>query len=137
MPERQNYKNHVRVDRAFVALCVLNLTLFIAAVVELVKHYDASHWILLGLALSVLSVGAATRRYALQNQNRVIRLEENVRLHYLGVNPSGLTMQQMIALRFASDAETPALAARSLTERLSPKQIKEAIVDWQPDVERV
>ena len=137
MPEQQSYKNHVRVDQAYLALQVLNLTLFVTAIVELVRHYDTLHWLLLGLALAVLSLGAATRRYALKNQNRIIRLEENVRLHHLGVNPSGLNMQQMIALRFASDAETPALAMRAANERLTAKQIKEAIVSWQPDLERV
>ncbi len=137
MPEQQTYKNHTRVDKAFLALQVLNLTLFIAAVVEVVHHYDTLHWLLLGIALSILSVASATRRYALKNQNRIIRLEENVRLHHFGINPVGLTMQQMIALRFASEAETPALAARAVSERMSPKQIKEAIVNWQPDTERV
>lgn len=137
MPEQQNYKNHVRVDKAFLALGVLNITLLITAIVELAKHYDATHWVLLGLALSTLSAAMATRQYALKNQNRIIRLEENVRLHHLGVNPSGLTMPQMTALRFASEAESPALVARAVSERMTPKQIKEAIVNWQADNDRV
>ena len=137
MAEQQNYKNHVRRDHAYLALTVLNLTLFITAVRELLRHYDLLHWVLLGLAVSAASAAIATREYALKNQNRIIRLEENVRLHHLGVDPSGLTMRQMIALRFASDAEVPALARRAETERLEPKAIKQAIGQWRADHDRV
>ncbi len=133
----QNYKNHVRRDYAFYALQILNLTLLIVTTMHLAHYRNALHLILAGLALSTLSAAAATRHYALKNQNRIIRLEENVRLHAMGVNPSGLTMGQMIALRFAGDAESPALAARAAAEKLSPKQIKEAIVNWRADVDRI
>ena len=137
MPEQQTYKNHVRRDYAFLALTLLNLTLFIVAVRELLRHYDLSHWVLLGLAVSAWSAAIATRAYALKNQNRIIRLEENVRLHHMGVNPAGLTMPQMIALRFASDAELPALARRAEQERLDPKAIKQAVGQWRADHDRV
>src|ERR1700712_5209360 len=102
---QQTKENHTRRDFAYLALAVLNLTLLITAVRQLIMHKDVLHLVIAGLALSTLSAGIAARRYALKNQNRLIRLEENVRLHWMGVDPSGLTMGQMIALRFASDAE--------------------------------
>ena len=137
MPEQQTYNNHVRRDSAFLALSVLNVTLFATAVVELVRHYDTLHWFLLGLAVSAGSAAIATREYALKNQNRIIRLEENVRLHHLGVNPAGLSMRQIIALRFAPDAEVPELATRARAEGLTPKAIKQAISQWRADHDRV
>ncbi len=137
MPQPQTYKNHVHRPPGPTALSVLNVTLFLTAVVELVRHYDLLHWFLLGLAVSAWSAAIAAREYALKNQNRVIRLEENVRLHHLGVDPSGLTMRQMIALRFASDAEVPALARRAEAERLDPKAIKQSIQQWRADHDRV
>jgi hypothetical protein len=133
----QTKENHTRRDFAYLALAVLNLTLLIMAVRQLIQFRNGQHWVIAGLALSTLSAGIAVRRYALMNQNRLIRLEENVRLHWMGVDPSGLTMAQMIALRFASDAESPALVARTVAEKLTPKQIKEAIVNWRPDLDRV
>ncbi len=137
MAEQQTYKNHARRDYAYLALTVLNLTLFITAAVQLLRHYDLLHWFLLGLAVSAGSAGRAAQHYALKNQNRLIRLEENVRLHHLSVDPSGLTMRQMIALRFASDAEVPALARRAESERLDSKAIKQAIQQWRADHDRV
>ena len=94
-------------------------------------------WIVLGLALGVTSAAIAARHYAIVNQNRIIRLEENVRLHWMNIDPSGLTMRQLIALRFASDAEVPALAERAAREKLSAKEIKAAITQWRADHDRV
>lgn len=134
---QQTFQNHVRVDRAYLALTVLNVTDLIAAIWWTARHFDAHHLVVVGLAVAVLSTTMAARHYALVNQNRIIRLEENVRLHWIGADGAGLTMKQMIALRFASDAEVVALAKRAAAEGLTPKQIKEAIVTWRPDLERV
>ena len=133
----QNYGNHTRVDVGYLALMLLNVTLVIAAFVHLGYRFHFLHLMLAGLALAVASTTVMTRRYALGNQNRLIRLEENVRLHNLGVDPSALTMRQMIALRFAPDAEVVSLAARAAAEGLSPKQIKAAIAVWRADHDRV
>ena len=133
----QTKENHTRRDFAYLALVILNLTLLITAVRQLIEFRNVLHLLLAGFALSTFSACIAVRRYALKNQNRIIRLEENVRLHWMNVDPSGLTMGQMIALRFASDAESPALVARAVAEKMTPKQIKEAIVNWRADLDRI
>ena len=46
-------------------------------------------------------------------------------------------MNQILALRFASDSEYLPLAARAAKEQLTPDQIKQAITAWRPDHYRV
>ena len=134
----QNQKNHARFDPKFhFFLAPLCLICFIASIVHVVHQPTPPNVLLVPVTFGLLMLASIARSYSLTVQNRVIRLEENVRLHWMGVDPSGLTMQQMIALRFASDAESPALVARAVAEKLTPKQIKEAIVDWRADLDRV
>ena len=93
--------------------------------------------VLVGAALIALFVAA--RRSAVTVQDRVIRLE--MRLRMAGVLPADLqpripefTLGQLISLRFASDAELPALARKVLDEKLNDrKTIKKMIKDWQAD----
>lgn len=75
-------------------------------------------------------------------QDRLIRLEERLRLATLVADPyrariGELTEGQLVALRFACDAEVPALVEKALAANLKPKEIKQSIVNWRPDYFRV
>jgi cell division protein ZapA (FtsZ GTPase activity inhibitor) len=123
-------------------LLLINLVLSIVETVRHWPHDPILHlwWIVMSLVF-ILMNGAA-RMAALRAQNRVIRLEEKIRMATLFtpqelVELESLTMQQLIALRFASNPELLGLARRAVREKLEPKQIKEAIVSWRPDYDRV
>jgi hypothetical protein len=82
------------------------------------------------------------RTYALKAQDRVIRLEERMRLAQLVPAPlrgrvGELTEPQLIALRFACDAEIPALVEKTLAGNMRQRDIKQAIVTWRPDYFRI
>jgi hypothetical protein len=82
------------------------------------------------------------RTYPLKIQDRIIRLEERLRLATLLDGPlkariSDLDERQLIGLRFAPDAEVPALVKVALDENLSGEEIKKRIQSWRPDTFRV
>lgn len=100
-----------------------------------------SHFLIL-VAIALLLVGYKTRANGLKVQNRVIRLEEQVRMARVLPQPllaqsGALTMDQYIGLRFASDEELPGLVARTLAEGLDRKAIKAAVVSWRADHSRL
>jgi hypothetical protein len=139
----QNLANHNRFDPPFhFFLAPLILLLWIASLVFWVRHPGWEHaWeLLLVTALAVTALKARTN--AIKVQDRVIRLEQRLRLAAL--LPETLRSQivrlsegQLIALRFACDEEVPALAQRALVENLSRGDIKKSIRNWQPDFWRV
>lgn len=139
----QNYKNHRRFVPSyhFITTPVL-IAVLIGAVVNLVNAspesiYSAS--LILVLTLVVISVFFHARIFALKAQNRAIRAEENFRHYLLTGKPLDprLRIGQIIALRFASDAELPSLAEKAVAESLSNDAIKKAIQNWRPDYNRV
>lgn len=80
-----------------------------------------------------------TRTFALKAQDRAIRAEENLR-HFVLTGkllPTSLRVGQIVALRFASDAEFIALAEKAAAENLSGKEIKQSIQNWKADHYRV
>ena len=98
---------------------------------------------LLSVGLLLLSGGVfvlvlISRAYTVRLQDRIIRLEMHGRLLRLGRDRDfgRLTIKQLTALRFASDAELPALVDKTLAENLTPDQIKRGVANWQPDLHR-
>jgi hypothetical protein len=146
MPTPQTLKNHVRYDPTFhftiIPLLILNLVFSIYITVHNWPSYKHTHlwWIVMAIVF-ILMAGNA-RGGALKAQDRIIRLEERLRLtallpHADCAHINDLTTRQLVALRFASDAELPALARTALTQRLEPKAIKQSIVTWRADHDRV
>lgn len=143
--ETQNYANHTRIVPVFhrVLLPVLALTL-IGSVVNLIKSlgdhqrlYSAS--LIVVLTISGVMVALFARIFALKAQDRAIRAEENLRHFVLTgklLDPK-LAPLQIVALRFAPDAEFVALARRAADENLKPDAIKRAIQQWRADTYRV
>ena len=146
----QTFANHTRFDPLFHFVLIpifalgllMSLIHFFAHLGEgdFRDHFHAA--LLIVLAVALLTWLLKTRLYALKVQDRVIRLEERLRLMQLAPEPlrsriSELTEGQLIALRFASDAELPKLAERALNEKLSRKEIKKSIRNWRPDYWRV
>jgi hypothetical protein len=93
------------------------------------------------LAVAVLALVSISRAYTVRLQNRIIRLEMRLRLRdVLPPAQQGqiqqLSTAQIVGLRFASDAELPALVDRAVREHLSREDIKKAIKEWVPDFDR-
>jgi hypothetical protein len=141
MSERppQTLANHARFDPLFHFFLVpVLLICFIASIVFLFHGVNALHIWLAVFSLAAFLLCFKTRVYALKVQDRVIRLEERLRLSALLPDAlkfriPELTEQQLVALRFAADAEVPSLVERILRENLQPKAIKQAIQTWRPD----
>jgi uncharacterized protein DUF6526 len=146
----QTFANHTRFDPAFhfFVLPVLLLGLLLALVhfFAHINHGDfRDHFhafLLIVLAVALLTLALRARGYALKVQDRVIRLEERLRLAMLLPEPlrsriPELTEAQLVALRFASDGEIPKLVERTLKEKLSRADIKKAIQNWRGDYWRV
>ena len=103
--------------------------------------FDAILDVLVGVALIIVALFA--RVFALGAQDRVIRLEMRLRMRELLPDDlqgriNDFTPTQMVGLRFASDAELPALARKVLDENIvKATPIKQAVKDGQPDLHRV
>jgi hypothetical protein len=141
----QSYQNHTQIVPMFhyVTLGILQLTL-IGACVNLyqswgdhARFYSASLLVTLTLATTLAALYA--RSFALKAQDRAIRAEEQLR-HYVMTGKlldPRLTVQQIIGLRFASNEEFVALAQRAADQKLSTKDIKQAVRNWRSDTYRV
>jgi Family of unknown function (DUF6526) len=146
----QTLANHARWDPPFhffilpiFALgLILSLIHFFAHITQGDMRDHIHSFLLILLALALLTLMLKVRFYSIKVQDRVIRLEERLRLTQLLQEPlrsrvPELTEGQLCGLRFASDAEVPKLVERALNEKLSRADIKKAIQNWRPDYWRV
>jgi hypothetical protein len=149
----QNFSNHMKLVPAFhffvIPVLLLNVIWDIVSMLRISRHSAISLTVLAGFIVSILVsiallvMAFLARIFALGVQDRVIRLEE--RLRYDRLLPDDLrprigefTINQLVALRFACDAELPVLARKVLDTKMNErKAIKQIVQNWRPDYQRV
>ncbi|MEO7368002.1 MAG: DUF6526 family protein [Gemmatimonadaceae bacterium] len=144
MAQSQDFKTHRQFVPAFHYFTVPVLLINVG--VEAVRFYrnqtSYQGWVLL-VAFTLLLFAFVARGMAVKAQDRIIRLEERLRLgallpaeHRDKVNE--LTPSQLVALRFASDEEVPDLAHRTMSgEFKTQNDIKKAVKNWRADTHRL
>jgi hypothetical protein len=146
MPIPQNLKNHTRWNPPFhffvLPMLLLNFIFMIYITVHDWPRFQHTHLWSIAMAVVFFMMAGLSRDGALKAQDRIIRAEERLRLHALlpaedRAHINELNVNQLIALRFASDDELPALFRKTLTQNLEPKAIKQSIVNWRGDYHRV
>jgi hypothetical protein len=140
----QEYSNHRRYVKGFhFLLSLLLIAGTIVSVVNVIRHpinrggFLSSSLITL-LFLCALLIFWYMRRFPLRAQDRAIRAEEGLRYFILTRKPidSRITMDQIIALRFAPDDEFVPMVDKAVAENLSQEDIKKAIKQWRADHHR-
>jgi hypothetical protein len=139
----QNFKNHARMDPMFHGFLFLGALLLLGFTVYfLIKQPNLPGAVRVFAVLWAIVLMFKVRLYALKVQDRVIRLEERLRLAQLLPDATRarigeLSESQLIALRFASDGELAGLVQQTLDGKWDPKQIKGAVKVWRADFFRV
>ena len=140
MKKVQNYGNHAKFFPPFhffvAPILLINV---IRCIVQVVRAFSIDTAFSLLVALALLVLAFVTRIMVLSVQDRVIRMEMRLRMQQ--VLPEDLrdhipefSVSQLVALRFAGDAELPDLARKVLRDNLTDrKAIKKMVRDWQPD----
>lgn len=141
----QHYGNYTRLVPGFhlflVPLGLITLTAAVVYLILSVSRGDALFAPILLACLSSIMVMTMIfcRSFACKVQDRAIRSEENMRHFVLTgklLDPR-LSMDQIIALRFASDEEFLALCGKAVNDGMSPDAIKREIKSWRADHNRV
>lgn len=146
MPEKisQTYANHVRMHPPFhFFLMPATLLLLILTITNVIRRpATLESWILLLIGVMTPVALLLIRVNPLRAQDRLIRLEERLRFQRLlpeslQARARELSEAQIVALRFASDAELPALIEKVLASNMNGRDIKKSIVTWRADTFRV
>lgn len=143
MKKKQTYENHVHWVPLYHFVTLFGMfSLPLITVYLLLASPNGPDNVILSLllllSLIVISVSFHCRSFALKVQDRVIRTEENLRYYILTGRPidKKITLEQIIALRFANDDEFLALTKRAVEENLSNREIKKSIKNWRADYYR-
>ncbi|HLY40063.1 MAG TPA: DUF6526 family protein [Terracidiphilus sp.] len=143
MSKPQDFKHHARFDPLYhFFLAVVAIASIVMAIIHVFRHPSFYAGWMVVLAIAALVLLFRLRTYPLKVQDRVIRLEEQLRLQSLAPPEwrgqiHRLTEDQLIGLRFAGDDEVVELAKQALEQHLNRKQIKERIRNWRADEWRV
>src|SRR5260370_8560991 len=120
----QNFANHARLDPPFHFFVLPAFALSIVIALVLLATHPGVHFagLLIFLFAAIVAV-FKIRTYALRVQDRVIRLEERLRLAILLDKPmraciTELSESQLVPLPFPSDAELPPLATPPIPQTL-------------------
>lgn len=140
----QDYRNHAKMVPGYhYVLSILLFALLVRAITGVVRAPSVDSVMGLVLVIAILLIGFYARTFSLGVQDRVIRLEERLRLERvlppeLRERIPELTTDQLIGLRFAPNEEVESLTRRVLAGELGGrKQIKMAVENWRPDRQRV
>jgi len=150
----QSFSNHAKTVPAFhffvLPVLLLNVIWEIVRASRTLGHAETIGFALVAgaavsilLSVALLGLAFLARLFALGVQDRVIRLEERLRYQQLlpeDLKPriSEFTVNQLVALRFASDADLPVLARKVLDGKINQrKAIKQMVQNWRPDYQRV
>ncbi len=142
-PKSQSFANHARWDPIFhfFALPVLLLLFPIYSIIHVIRHPTPQSGVIVVVALALAINTLKTRLYPLAVQDRLIGLEERLRLEKV-IGAAGkdagtqLSDDQLIGLRFASDAELAELARAAVSEKLARKEVKKRVKNWRADHRR-
>ena len=142
-PSPQTFDNHARILPVYhyVALPLLVVNLFFT-LYQAVVAFSWANLVAFGLALGLILLFFLARVMALSVQDRVIRLEETLRMRALlpaDLQPriGEFTVKQLVALRFASDGELADLARQVLDGKIhDQKAIKTMVREWRADYQR-
>jgi hypothetical protein len=139
----QDFQHHTRILPIFhyVVLPLLALNFFYSTY-HVVAHFNWGTLIGAALALALVLLALSARFMAITVQDRVIRLEERLRMRALlpaDLQPriNDFTVKQLVALRFAGDGELPGLARKVLDDKIEDqKAIKQMVTNWRADHQR-
>ena len=137
----QSYRNHAHHPKPTYVLTIFALAALVLFVGAVFFGWETRDWVIACLIGAVWVLGAISRWYIVALQDRIIMLEVKMRAAELlsagqDVQLAKLSKPQIVALRFASDAEFGQLLERAARENLSPKEIKASIRTWRPDYYR-
>jgi hypothetical protein len=139
----QTFATHRRFDFVYHVVAFLLALAALGVAITLGVRHPSGQTLWNGLAsLALLLIFFKAREYPLRAQDRIIRLEEQLRLARVLADPlrgriQELTEAQLVGLRFAPDAELASLVEAALTEHLDREAIKKRIQNWKPDTFRV
>jgi Family of unknown function (DUF6526) len=139
---KQEYSNHRHWVPLYHLLTFAAMgALLLGSILYLLLNKDKSYmlpFLFILMVLTLISVSFHCRSFALKAQDRAIRAEENLRYFILTGKRlnQGLSLYQIIALRFASDEEFVSLTEKATKQNLKPDEIKRLIKNWRPDYHR-